>query len=331
MTTFSPPPLRPGHAISIPDRTSLSDEDQRIIGLLQAGGRVPYSRVARELGLSARTVARRVQALEEAGIISFAALTDPRFFGYSARASILVTLEPRVSRQAFLDEVIKFPCVPYVAVTAGRADLYVDVVCRTLPDVLRFVDESLTAIPGLASVEIFPIVGFFYFRDVGGAITGSDELDEMDRRVILQLIREPRHPYKLIGDAVGASEPQVRRRVNQLVEDGSLRVVSLINPTALGWTSAAMVGIRTDGNVLEVAEALSSHELVTWLATCSGSFDIFAEVFASSRADLFDFVNTQIRRVPGVRDTHIFECFSIYHAPKFLLALEGDEPGEDAR
>jgi DNA-binding Lrp family transcriptional regulator len=321
------PPLRAGRAINIPERASMSPEDERILGVLQTDGRVPYSQIARDFGLSARTVARRVQALEEEGVISFVALTDARLFGYSARATILVRLEPTTKRQDALDAITKFPSVPYVAVTAGRADLYVDVVCRTLPDIVRFVDESLGLVPGIASFEILPIVGFFYFRDVGGTGEGMPPLDEMDRRIVLQLIRDARRPYKLIGDAVGASEPQVRRRVNQLVENGALRVVSVINPMALGWTSMAMVGVRADGGVFEVAKQLSSQDPITWLATVSGSYDIFAEIVAASRADIFDFVNTQIRSVPGVRDTYIFESFSIYHEPKFLLELENCEAG----
>jgi DNA-binding Lrp family transcriptional regulator len=325
MLTLSP--LRAGRAISIPDRASMSAEDERILSVLQADGRVPYSKIARDFGLSARTVARRVQSLEEDGVISFVALTDARLFGYTARAAILVQLEPTAKRQAALDVVTKFPSVSYVAVTAGPADLYVDVVCRTLPDILRFVDESLSLVPGLASFEILPIVGYFYFRDVGGPTSSLQALDEMDRRIILQLIRDARLPYKMIGDAVGASEPQVRRRVNQLVHNGALRVVSVINPLALGWTSTAMVGVRADGGVVDVAKRLSAHDPITWLATVSGSYDIFVEIVAASRADIFDFVNTHIRSVPGVRDTRIFESFSIYHQPKFLLELEGAANG----
>lgn len=315
------PPLRAGHAVSIPERASMSPEDEQILGVLQTDGRVPYSQIARQVGLSARTVARRVQALEDNGVISFAALTDARLFGYNARAAILVRLEPTAKRQAAFERISEFPCVPYVAITAGPADLYVDVVCSTPADILRFVDESLCRVPGLAGFEVLPIVGFFYFRDVRTAAE-LQPLDQMDRRIILQLARDPRLPYKRIGEAVGASEPQVRRRVSQLIKNGALRVVSTLNPMALGWASMAMVGVRADGSVVEVAKQLSLHDPITWLATVSGSYDLFAEIVAASRADIFDFVNAEIRSVPGVRDTHIFESFSIYHEPKFLLALE---------
>src|ERR1700743_606437 len=67
--------------------------DRRILTELQADGRLPVVELAERVGLSATPCARRIKALESAGVIQgYAALLDPPRVGLGVLAIVQVKL-----------------------------------------------------------------------------------------------------------------------------------------------------------------------------------------------------------------------------------------------
>jgi Lrp/AsnC family leucine-responsive transcriptional regulator len=67
----------------------LDDLDWRILGELQADGRLSFKELGRRINLSAPAVGERVRRLEEAGVITgYQAKIDPRHAGYPFAAFI---------------------------------------------------------------------------------------------------------------------------------------------------------------------------------------------------------------------------------------------------
>ena len=81
-------------------------------------------------------------------------------------------------------------------------------------------------------------------------------LDEVSKSIIEQLQQDGRRSYAAIGKAVGLSEAAVRQRVQRLSEGGIMQIVAVTDPLQLGFDRQAMVGIRVDGDIQPVAEAL---------------------------------------------------------------------------
>ena len=60
---------------------SLDDKDRTIIELLQADGRMPFTKIATEVGLTEGAIRQRVQRLSDAGVMQIVAVTDPLSLG----------------------------------------------------------------------------------------------------------------------------------------------------------------------------------------------------------------------------------------------------------
>ena len=67
-----------------------------------------------------------------------------------------------------------------------------------------------------------------------------------------------------------------------------------------------MIGVRTDGDLESVADALAAITEVDYVIICAGSFDILVEVVCENDDHLLELLNQRIRAIPGVRTTESF-------------------------
>ena len=131
-------------------------------------------------------------------------------------------------------------------------------------------------------------------------------LDDVDRSIIEELQVDGRMPYTELSKRVGLSQAATRQRVNRLIDRGAMQVVAVTDPATLGFDYPAMVGIAVDGDVVAVADALSSIEEVSYLVIAAGRFDILAEIVCTDADHLLRFVNDRVRALSGVRDVELF-------------------------
>jgi Lrp/AsnC family transcriptional regulator for asnA, asnC and gidA len=131
-------------------------------------------------------------------------------------------------------------------------------------------------------------------------------LDELNRAIISQLQQDGRRSYAAIAKAVGLSEAAVRQRVQRLLDGGVMQIVAVTDPLQLGFARQAMVGVRADGDLSEVADKLASLPEVDYVVVTAGSFDLLVEVVCNDDDHLLSLLNNSIRMVPGVRDSETF-------------------------
>ena len=135
---------------------------------------------------------------------------------------------------------------------------------------------------------------------------GPTGLDSISKAIIEQLQADGRRAYARIATAVGLSEAAVRQRVTRLVDAGVMQIVAVTNPLQLGFKRQAMIGIKAEGNLDPVVDALRAMDEVDYLVVTAGSFDILVEVVCSDDDHLLDLLNRHIRTIPGVRATESF-------------------------
>ena len=85
-----------------------------------------------------------------------------------------------------------------------------------------------------------------------------------------------------------------------------MQIVAVTDPVQVGFARSAMIGVRVEGDVEAVADAMGALPEVDYLVVCAGGFDILAEVVAEDDDHLLDVINRQIRAIPGVRSTETF-------------------------
>ena len=133
---------------------ALDQTDRQIIQALKGDGRLPFSTIATQLGVSPGMIRQRVQRLNERGVLQFAAVTNPLKIGYGTMALIGVKADGRyideISRQiAAFDEVI------YLTITAGAYNFLVEVTCIDNAHLLRFLTDRLYSVEGVREAETF--------------------------------------------------------------------------------------------------------------------------------------------------------------------------------
>jgi Lrp/AsnC family transcriptional regulator for asnA, asnC and gidA len=131
----------------------------------------------------------------------------------------------------------------------------------------------------------------------------SQSLDETDRALIHLLQRDGRRPYTQLAKEVGLSEAAVRQRVQRMLDNETMQIVAVTDPLQLGLNRQAMVLIRVNGDVREVADQLEQIDEVDYLVVTAGSVDLLAEVVVSDDDALFSLLNDKIREIPGVLST----------------------------
>lgn len=134
----------------------MDDLDRKIIRHLQTDGRLSNHELAARIGLSPSPCLRRVKALEAAGIIrGYTAIIDQAKCGLP----INVFVEVKINQPT--DEVIrKFEqgvqnCDEIIAcfLMTGSRDYLLHVVCSSLGSYEQFIRNTLTRLPGVASID----------------------------------------------------------------------------------------------------------------------------------------------------------------------------------
>ncbi len=138
-------------------------------------------------------------------------------------------------------------------------------------------------------------------------------MDQLDRLILDALQKDGRMPFTHIAREAGVSETTVRTRYSQLVEDGVVRVVGIVDPAALGFRAPAVVGVSVEpGQTAAVAEAIGNLGEVSYLVATLGSFDLIVELFCRDLPHLTETVTRQIHAIPGVRDTETLVIAGTY-------------------
>ncbi len=133
-----------------------------------------------------------------------------------------------------------------------------------------------------------------------------NHLDEVSKAIIEQLQQDGRRSYAAIGKVVGLSEAAVRQRVQRLIESGVMQVVAVTDPTELGFSRQAMIGVRASGDLEPLADAIATMDEVDYVVIVAGSFDVMVEVVAESDEHLLEIVSKRIRSLEQVTSTETF-------------------------
>lgn len=133
----------------------LDEIDRRILGELQADGRITNQELSERVGLSPSPCLRRLKQLEADGAITrYVALVDPGQIGLTVTAFVRVRLDQQDDRHlaAFEQAVASFSEVMECYLMTGDADYQLRVLVTSLGAFEDFLRTKLTKIAGVAQV-----------------------------------------------------------------------------------------------------------------------------------------------------------------------------------
>ena len=138
-------------------------------------------------------------------------------------------------------------------------------------------------------------------------------MDDIDRLILHSLQDDGRTPFTQIAKKVGLSESAIRSRYKNLVEQGVVRTVSIVDPYALDFQAPALINITVEAGKIEaVARELADLPETAYLVVTLGPYDLIAEVYCRNLKHLTELVTQRIQTIPGVRSTDTAMVAQVY-------------------
>ncbi|MEU5566073.1 Lrp/AsnC family transcriptional regulator [Micromonospora musae] len=154
------------------------------------------------------------------------------------------------------------------------------------------------------------------------AATGrsSRPLDEVDRRILDELVRDGRTSVRTLAERIHISRTNAYARVERLLRDGVITGFrAQVAPEASGLGTSAYVALTIEQNTWrEVSAELAQVRYIEHAALLGGDHDVLALVRAPDNAALRDVVLGRIQSIPGVLSTRtwlVFEEFDGVTSP----------------
>ena len=149
-------------------------------------------------------------------------------------------------------------------------------------------------------------------------------MDQVDKKIISELLKDGRTSYKKLGDVIGYTIMGVKRRVKKMLSEGLIDVSAGINVDALNF-HAALILLE-----IESREALSNclerfkecPRIVKMFGLIAG-YNLAALVIAEDKETLESesFEKCSLRSMCGVRRTEFYPIGSIHYSPFLRMRL----------
>jgi Lrp/AsnC family transcriptional regulator for asnA, asnC and gidA len=119
----------------------MDKKDEFILESLMKEGRMPFTHIASEMGITETAVRKRVRKLESRGIIrGYTTIMDPFYLGYEGVALVGVDAKPEKVVDVF-ESIKTMSVIRYSALTSGDHMMMFEVWCRNPSKLNRFLKD----------------------------------------------------------------------------------------------------------------------------------------------------------------------------------------------
>jgi len=142
--------------------------------------------------------------------------------------------------------------------------------------------------------------------------TAQRTIDEIDRKIILELQEDARKQLKIIAKKLNLSEGTIKNRVTRLKSKGILKLEASVNPFALPNKISVLVGVNLKERDHEMKiKEIEKIPAVTAVWNATGRFDLFFEVMVDSLNSLNDILfRKNLKEIGGISYTETFVTLS---------------------
>ena len=117
-----------------------------------------------------------------------------------------------------------------------------------------------------------------------------------------------------LAKQLNVSSSTIRRRMKELIRQGTLHIVAIPEPKNMGISMIAIIAFQVQHESLSsVLNTLKTREDVKCLYATSGRYDVMALTWFSSSEQLYKFMEEDVAKLEGVKGTETFVCM---HAVK---------------
>lgn len=144
-------------------------------------------------------------------------------------------------------------------------------------------------------------------------VASNGTLDELDKRIVMQLAEDGRRSYRQIAQNLGIAEGTARFRANRLMDEGYVKVTAVGNAQRLGIDMVAVTLLRLEpGHVKEAADHLAAYPNVRFVGMSFGSADVIIQTLHRSQKGLHRFLTEELpTALPAIRSMETFQLAEV--------------------
>jgi Lrp/AsnC family transcriptional regulator for asnA, asnC and gidA len=142
----------PSNLRALKNQIKLDEIDMQIVDKLAKDGRMPFSKIAQELGISTETASRRYERLKENNYIKVSIKVDPKKLGYKIILDTRISVAIQSETNTIVETLSQIPGVSYVVKLSGDYDLLAAVLIKDCDDIVAF-NDKITKIPYIKKIE----------------------------------------------------------------------------------------------------------------------------------------------------------------------------------
>jgi len=277
----------------------INKSDIQLIKELQRNGSSSYLELADKLGITAKTVAKKVERLLAEKIVSIRAQPNP--YKLKLLASALIVIKSDLSKnEQICQKLAENFHVNLVQTVFGRSDILIIVYFPNLEKLHKFIDTELYPMNGVLKVEVFFINEILkrYDRFFEKELHGETQIKikDTDWKLIKALSRDGRTHPAVLAEEAGIHVSTVYRRIEALLKDGVIKISAIPNPSRLTPNSAnAYVILEADPEEVDkIRLNLMQYPEVHFLMTMSNRSGIILCIHSGNNETLFRFIQNNI-------------------------------------
>ncbi|MBC7883879.1 MAG: Lrp/AsnC family transcriptional regulator [Saprospiraceae bacterium] len=147
---------------------NIDDFDIKILQHLESDGRMAFSVIAQEIGISNSMVHQRVSKLTEQGILKgIKPVLDEKKIGYDWASFTGLTLDKDHNSVRIIEALKAIPEVTECYYITGAFTLFIRIIAKNHEHMRRILYEQIDNIPGIAKTDSFMELGCAFRRNVG--------------------------------------------------------------------------------------------------------------------------------------------------------------------
>lgn len=278
----------------------LDPVDRRLLELLDRDPVGGLSEFADRLGISPRTVARRLTRLQRAGVVRVIGRTLPGFGGRLVR--LTRAHGPREAVANIASMLAQRPHTRWVRLSRDGTEF----ICGSVTAPAQSDDalRTLTDDPRLSWVQVHELMQV-WGGELQAVTTPPRDLDSTDERLLHLLEHDGRMDSAEIARHLRTDRSTASRRRRRLVDEGVLYFEADIHPSVLGSYGDMFVWIRMEpGRITELGQALRRLPEVRFSAATTGEKNLAAHVVLPDSRSMVTFLDHHMHGY-GVNDVEV--------------------------
>ena len=299
--------------------------DGNLILQLENKGTLNYSILANDLGVSERTVRRRIRNLINFSHIRPIVMPNLVKLGFRAWARIGIRVTPGTFPEV-AHALISNPSIYFVAATLGRFDIIIAVYFSSIDQLSHFVNSELTGIKGINTVETFLLVhprkynqfrwpepnieissNYAKGRDADSIYYDKYQLDSVERSILDILLLDGLIKPKQISQKIGIGENTVRKKLKTMQEKELFKIEVIPITREFEYGARATIGIDiSDSHPHKIIDSIVERPAVAAASVALGSHNIILVTRFRNTNLLDQFVTEFLASLPGINAIETF-------------------------